>query len=62
MNLNEQIQNIADKVILEKGPEIIEKHISNMIDSVVKDIFCSYGDTSKVLKKRILSNFHISEN
>ena len=60
MDLNKEIQAIADKVILEKAPEMIEKHISSMIDSVVKDIFCSYGDTYKELKKRIEETLQVN--
>lgn len=53
MDLNKEIQVITDKVILEKLPEMVEQHVTSMINSVVKDVFNGYSDTSKQLKKRI---------
>jgi hypothetical protein len=60
MDLNKEIQKITDKVILEKAPEMIGNHIESMINSVIKDIFCSYGDTSKELKKRIEETLQVN--
>ncbi len=60
MDLNKEIQVITDKVILEKAPEMIEKHIESMINSVVKDVFNSYSDTSKELKKRIEETLQVN--
>jgi len=60
MDLNKEIQLATDKVILEQVPQIVEKHITSMIESVVKDVFCSYGDTSKQLKKRIEETLQVN--
>lgn len=60
MDLNLEIQLATDKVILEQVPQIVEKHITSMIESVVKDVFCSYGDTSKQLKKRIEETLQVN--
>ncbi len=60
MDINQEIQKATDKIILEKLPEMVEKHITTMIDSVVKDVFNSYGDTSKQLKKRLEESLNVN--
>ncbi|MGN6438510.1 MAG: hypothetical protein ACTHMM_18345 [Agriterribacter sp.] len=53
MNLNEVITESVNKTIEEKLPEMVNTKVSKMIDEVLTDIFRSYSDTSKEIKKKI---------
>ena len=53
MDLNKQVNEITEKVIGEKLPEMIEKHVSEMLNRIISDTFSSYGEAAKNIKKKI---------
>lgn len=66
MNLNEEINKISSQVIQDKLPAIIEKQTTELVQSVIKDLFSPYGDVAKKIKNEIeksldinLQNFNI---
>lgn len=53
MDINQEILNATNKIIEEKMPEMIEKNVSEMVGKVIGDIFSSYSETAKKIKKVI---------
>lgn len=60
MDLNKEIQLVTDKVIAEKLPELVTEKVSKMLDSIIGDIFSSYGDAAKSIKKKIEEKLDIN--
>lgn len=60
MNLNKQIQETSDKIIAEKLPEMVEKATTKMLESIISDVFSSYGDMAKEIKGKIEKQLDIN--
>jgi hypothetical protein len=53
MDINKQIQEISDKVIAEKLPAMVEKSATDMLASIISDLFSQYGPMAKKIKEKI---------
>lgn len=53
MDINKKINEITDKIIDDKLPEMAEKHVTSMLNEIMSDIFRSHSDTAKAIKKKI---------
>lgn len=53
MNINEEIQKATDKIIAEKLPTMVEEKVTSMLNSVIQDVFSSYGTLAKDIKVKI---------
>jgi hypothetical protein len=42
MNINQQIQEATDKYVAEHLPELIQKNVDSMMQSILQDVFRSY--------------------
>jgi hypothetical protein len=60
MDLNLIIQEQTDKIIESKLPELVEQKVSDMLNGILKDIFSTYGDTSKKIKAKIEESLDVS--
>ncbi|MCP1996627.1 hypothetical protein [Flavobacterium sp. HSC-61S13] len=60
MDFNKQSQIAINKVIAEKLPEMLEAKASEMISSIVSDIFRSYGDTAKSIKAKLEETINVN--
>ena len=53
MNINQEIQKATDKIIAEKLPLMVEEKVTSMLNSVIQDVFSSYGSLAKEIKVKI---------
>ncbi|MBS4172098.1 hypothetical protein [Bacillus sp. FJAT-49736] len=61
MNLNQMVMDSLAKMDTEgKVQEIVEKHVSSTIESIVKDVFGSWSDFSKNLKDQVQDQLQIN--
>ncbi|MDI2588075.1 hypothetical protein OR571_13355 [Psychrobacillus sp. NEAU-3TGS] len=61
MNLNKMVMDSLTKLESEgKVQEIVEKHVSSTVESIVKDAFGSWSDFSKNLKVQVESQLAIN--
>lgn len=60
MDINLEIQKATDKVIAEKLPALVEEKVNIMLNEVLKDVFSSYSDSAKALKKKIEEQLNVN--
>jgi hypothetical protein len=60
MDINKEIQNTSDKIIAEKLPEIVEKATVKMLESIISEVFSTYGDMAKEIKSKIEEKLDIN--
>lgn len=60
MDINKEIQTASDKIIAEKLPAMVEKATTLMLEKVINDVFSSYGDMAKEIKKKIEEKLDIN--
>lgn len=60
MDLNKKLQEISDKVIEDKLPEIIETQVTKTLTGVVNDVFGTYSDFEKKLKEVVSAESNVS--
>lgn len=60
MNLNAEIQKATDQFIKNELQKLVEQKVSKMVDSVLSDIFSSYGETAKSIKDKISEALDVS--
>lgn len=60
MELSKELLKATEKVEKEKLPAIMEKYAEQMLDNIVRDMFNSYSDTAKDVKKRLSEKLNAS--
>lgn len=60
MNLNEQIEAATTKVITENLPLMVEEKVKKMIDGLLTDMFCDYGEIAKLVKESIIEQLDVN--
>jgi len=60
MDINKQIQETSDKIITEKLPDMVDKAATKMLESIISDVFSSYGDMAKEIKGKIEKQLDIN--
>lgn len=60
MDLNKEIQVVTDNIIAEKLPQLVTEKVTKMLDSILGDLFSNYGDTAKLIKKKIEEKLDIN--
>lgn len=60
MDFSQLINEHLEKYVSEKLPESVEKHLGKLIDSILGDIFSSYGDKQKQIKAAISEKIQIN--
>lgn len=53
MDINEVVNQSVEKVIAEKLPTMVDEKVGKMVDDILSDVFRSYSDTAKEIKKII---------
>lgn len=60
MNINQEIQKATDAFIEEKLPAMVSTKVEKMVDGILDDIFRSYSDTAKNIKRKIEEGLDIN--
>ena len=60
MDINQEIQKISDSIIAEKLPSMVESSVTKMLQSVIDELFSSYGPMSKKIKTTIEQKLDIN--